>query len=418
MPDFNFAKGSGKRKTASSADPGRIPKTPQKGTPARDSRTGASDALQSAPEPAPGQQPPQRSATADTGGHGASVLDNYPERDLSHLTEHDTENAATDGDTDYVQTKSSDNDTYPDDNAVNTSGGEASPPSGTEGEVRSGSGKGPLIAFLSIIVILLLIAFIWHVNPWPELRNRIASFFGLPESGEVRSDDSVAETTVPPAGSGDMTTLRSWDFFVQVSSWKELAKADLDAERYRAQGFDVIVESEFIPAKGGTWYRVRLGPYESSTAASTMLASAAGMIPGGAYVDSVRLDQDLPVAAVDPVNETRDASPDGDRASASDRRSASHVRIPGHEFEVIDEPLNGWAVKVSSLKNVDHARQEARKLIAQGYAPFITRSHVGGATWYRVMVGPFSSKDDADRYQQLLNVTYGNDAYTIDLSRY
>lgn len=283
---------------------------------------------------------------------------------------------------------------------------------------KSGS-KSPIIAILSIVIVLLLIAFIWHVNPWPSVRESIAGLFG---AGSARTPETVVKTTPSTAATEEAPVMRTWDFFLQVSSWKELGQADLDAERYRAQNLDVIVESEFIPAKGGTWYRVRLGPYESSAAAREILTSSAGLLPKGAYIDSVRLSEDQPVtpqATRKAGTRTKDARR-ADAGRRNEQRDAAAIdgrqRLPGRDFELIDQPMSGWAVKVSSLKTEDLARQEARKILEQGYPSFIMRKNIGGTPWYRVLVGPFSDKRDADRYQQLLNVTYGNDAYTVNLS--
>jgi len=155
-----------------------------------------------------------------------------------------------------------------------------------------------------------------------------------------------------------------------------------------------------------------------------VLASGAGVLPKGAYVDSVRLAEDQPIAAPQQDPGSAPAEERGVRSSPAPAGGAQRTpgqrmagqRLPGRDFSVVDEPMSGWAVKVSSLKAEELARGEARRLLEQGYPSFITRKSIGGTTWYRVLVGPFSDKRDADRYQQLLNVTYGNDAYTIDLS--
>ncbi len=363
-----------------------------------------------ATRPGHGISPQGSSAPRASGG---SVLDKYPERDLSHLTGAGAAAPRSGGvpppPPDTVPDESGFADPVtPDADAIHE--GESSPVStdAAEAKMSSSSSKGPLIAFLTIAAILILVAFIWHINPWPSLKDRIAGLFRTEEPATVQS--------VPAAGpsateSEPEPTLRAWDFFLQVSSWKELGQADLDAERYRAQGFDAIVESEFIPSKGGTWYRVRLGPYESSTAAREFLAANAAALPKGIYLDSVRLSEEVPMAPA-PASVGTGSQKQSPRSS----RTGTAAQIPGRDFEVIEEPMSGWAVKVSSLKSEDLARQEARKVLEQGYPSFITRKRISGITWYRVLVGPFSDKRDADRYQQLLNVTYGNDAYTVDLS--
>jgi hypothetical protein len=253
VPDFNFAKGNSKRDEHTS---------------------GASD-----PNNAGGSaRQPDR-----------SVLDKYPQRDLSRLTGPDAPSAAG------ASVSAS-----PDSGGQSMQGSTVAPPpagntpadatsdggasGGThesttsveEGSMAGRSGNGPLIAIMSVVILLVIVAFIWHVNPWPGLKDALAGLFTSkpPAPTEVTSEPAatVTDEEAVPA-------MRSWDFFIQVSAWKELAKADLDAERFRAQGYGVIVESEFIPAKGGTWYRVRLGPFESSDEARAMLAQSAGVLP-------------------------------------------------------------------------------------------------------------------------------------------
>ncbi|MBE0646095.1 MAG: SPOR domain-containing protein [Bacteroidetes bacterium] len=430
MPDFNFAKGNSKREEeTSSSSAGQQPTGQQRPVSAHP-QAGLSDDLQASPErsshpisgapvqgssnPGTAAQRPSPPAPGATKPRRGSVLDKYPERDLSRLTATGTSASPADP---LPETVPQHDDTADSDSAAadqaEFSAGDTPPPvstTATEGSMSTSSSKGPLIAFLTIAALLIIVAFIWHVNPWPALKDSIAGFFG---QGKTEVQKPASEALAPASETETAPTMRAWDFFVQVSSWKALGQADLDAERFRAQGFDVVVESEFIPAKGGTWYRVRLGPYESSSAAREILASGAGVLPKGVYVDSVRLTEDQPMTPAPAAQKAKTRRPGSTPQTAAE---SGNPRLPGRDFEVIDEPMSGWAVKVSSLKSEDLARQEARKILAQGYPSFITRKNIGGMTWYRVLVGPFSEKRDADRYQQLLNVTYGNDAYTVNLS--
>ena len=274
------------------------------------------------------------------------------------------------------------------------------------------SSKWPLIALIAVVLFLLLIAFIWHINPWPSVREGISDLFRADETVEVpvtteTGQDAAAEAEPDVA-------MRSWDYFLQVSSWKDLGKADLDAERYRAQGLDVIVESEYIPAKRGTFYRVRLGPYASAEEARQVGETHASILPSGVFLDSARLGEDEYL-----YSDTEAPAPAAEQQHRSEPRQERREALPGGaEFDLLDQPLSGWAVKVSSFKQNDIARSEAERLLAQGYPSFITRKSINGTTWYRVLVGPFSEKQDADRYMELLNVTYGNEAYTVNLSTY
>ncbi len=411
MPEFNFAKGgksgdsgstptgahqfqeTGPQRPVSSHDadsdlpieltetpPSRPAATPRAGTPAVDRGTTSAD----------------RGTTAPPHASGGSVLDRFPEHDLSHLEALAAGAAPEAG-------------APPPPSAPTENAPAEEPAAATAVEAKKKRSSWPLIAIASIVGLLVLVAFIWHVNPWPPLRESIESLFRKPAPVAVKS------VPAPVVDESATTPDRLWDYYLQVSSWKELPKADTDAERYRAEGLPVVVESEAVRRRAGTVFRVRLGPYDSPEAAYADASAHPGLIPTDAFIDSV---------LIDPTTGSKAKTSEATKSAPA--RPASKDRVPAakggqpegewKEFDVVRQPLSGYAVKVSSLKNLDIARIEARKLLEQGYPSFITRATVAGVPWYRVLVGPFSSKNDADKYTKLINVTYGNDAYTINLA--
>ena len=52
-------------------------------------------------------------------------------------------------------------------------------------------------------------------------------------------------------------------YSVQVSSWKNPIKAENEVKRLRAAGYDAFIINAYLPAKGGTWHRVRIGGFKS-----------------------------------------------------------------------------------------------------------------------------------------------------------
>jgi len=369
VPDFNFAKGSGSR------DPGkRIPRSPE--TP---------------------DSPPR--------GERSSVLDKYPVRDLSHLSDETPSASGNEPVTKQAADTTDETAAHAEDNSDNADAPDAMKGQESTAEKKGGL-SGPLIAILSIVLLLVIIAFLWHVNPFPSVRNALAGLFTtdteeiVPSSPATTDTETIEEEEAPP--------VRSWDYFLQVSSWDDLAKADLDAERYRAQGLDVVVESEYIPRRRRTFYRVRLGPYRDPSEAAAIREEFAAVIPSDAFLDSTRL-----IADEMAVEQTPPPAPAPTRERVRDNQTPTAVS----EFDVVNEPLNGYAVKVSSFTELGIARSEARKLLGQGYPAFITKKRIGATSWYRVLVGPFSDRRDANRYMELLNVTYGNEAYTVDLAK-
>jgi cell division septation protein DedD len=412
VPEFNFAKGN--TRTPKDLDSTETPRISETGRPRPVSAHQADELpfeLHEPPRRESAASPPAGTAATHSapavGEQSGSVLDKYPKRDFSHLTDP----AAIQNSPAAVPTGVPD----PADSASptsETSQEEITMP-GTADQSRRSTSRTPLIVIGSVVIFLVLLAFIWHLNPYPPLKDAISGFFSrkavettaIPSTTPARDDDD---------GNND-ATLRSWDYYLQVSSWKELVKADQEAERFRSQGLDVAVESEPIPTRGGTYYRVRLGPYESAEAAYAAAAGSPGIVPADAFLDSVRLSEDVPVANPKPAQ----SRPMKQRASASreDQSGNDDLTRWRKDFGVVDEPLSGYAVQVSSLRSVDVARVEARKMVEQGYPAFITRAKVGTSSWYRVLVGPFNSRSDADKYARLINVTFGNEAYTIDLSR-
>lgn len=409
MPEFNFAKG-GKSGDSGSTPTGahQFQETgPQRPVSSHDADSDLPIELTETPPSRPSATPRANAPAADHGSTahpaspprapGGSVLDRFPEHDLSHL-EALAAGAAPEATAPPPAAP-----------AENTPAEEPAATAPSKDKADRKRSSWPLIAIGTIVGLLVLVAFIWHVNPWPPLRESIESLFRKPAPVAVKSAPApvVDDVAAPPE--------RLWDYYLQVSSWNELPKADTDAERYRAEGLPVVVESEAVRRRAGTVFRVRLGPYDSPDAAYADAAAHPGLIPSDAFIDSV---------LIDPATGSKAKSSEAKNTAAA--KPVSKDRVPAakggqpegewKEFDVVRQPLSGYAVKVSSLKNLDIARIEARKLLEQGYPSFITRATVAGVPWYRVLVGPFSTKNDADKYTKLINVTYGNDAYTIDLA--
>lgn len=61
-------------------------------------------------------------------------------------------------------------------------------------------------------------------------------------------------------------------FFVQVSSWKNLTKAEQEAQKLKSKGHDAFVVKAYIEQFKGTWYRVRVGGFKSREEAEAFSA--------------------------------------------------------------------------------------------------------------------------------------------------
>ncbi len=52
-------------------------------------------------------------------------------------------------------------------------------------------------------------------------------------------------------------------YVFQVSSWKNKAKAESEVRKLKSKGFDPFIVEANVPERGGKWYRVRVGYYNS-----------------------------------------------------------------------------------------------------------------------------------------------------------
>ncbi|MFZ5947750.1 MAG: SPOR domain-containing protein [Stygiobacter sp.] len=52
-------------------------------------------------------------------------------------------------------------------------------------------------------------------------------------------------------------------YVFQVSSWKNKAKAESEVRKLKSKGFDAFIVEANVPERGGKWYRVRVGYFNS-----------------------------------------------------------------------------------------------------------------------------------------------------------
>lgn len=62
---------------------------------------------------------------------------------------------------------------------------------------------------------------------------------------------------------------------------------------------------------------------------------------------------------------------------------------------VATDPTSGWAVQVGSFSSQANANKLADKLVGLQYKAFVSRKSVNGRVWYRVRVGPRTTRAEA-----------------------
>jgi len=82
----------------------------------------------------------------------------------------------------------------------------------------------------------------------------------------VDTSKKITTTPVTPIEKGKEVTPTvkgKGAFTVQVSSWRRRSDAEKQVALLGKHGYDVYIEEAVIAWKGGKWYRVRVGHYET-----------------------------------------------------------------------------------------------------------------------------------------------------------
>jgi cell division protein FtsN len=272
----------------------------------------------------------------------------------------------------------------------------------------------PLFGLLAVVVVLLSLSIIWYIEPFPSLKTGLESLFRTngpsAELAEVELPSAIDSLT------NEQAIPREWNFYLQISAFKELYKAQSDANRFRKLGLPTSVDGEFIPAKRSTYYKVRLGPFESVASAMSAADSLKDVISGSAFLDSIRVEQDIvDSSGTEPVIQPtiKKYRP---RATRSQTDQSSNT-LPNKGVKPLPAAASGYAVHVSSFKVMKTAQQETSALIVRGLPAYTTKTLHDGTTWYRVLVGPFRTQSEAKRYLEIVKKEFGNTAYVRDLSK-
>ena len=62
----------------------------------------------------------------------------------------------------------------------------------------------------------------------------------------------------------------------------------------------------------------------------------------------------------------------------------------------------GWSVQANSYPDAKSANDLVDRLKNKGYNAFVTEANVQGKVWYRVRIGPFGSREEADKTVAML----------------
>jgi len=149
-------------------------------------------------------------------------------------------------------------------------------------------------------------------------------------------------------------------FSILISSNKNINNAVEDVSTLKKLGHDAFYRDDSIKGKG-KWYRVYIGKYESK-----------------------------------------------EEAKMEAKRLKKAVLISDYSIKALDETTKGafrdrdldqkdYYLHVSSFKIKTHAEEECRKLEKYGFKTLITPEEVLGKKWFRVYIGTFQDKKEAQK---------------------
>jgi cell division septation protein DedD len=162
-----------------------------------------------------------------------------------------------------------------------------------------GGGVSPLILVLLALVILAAGVFalnyfkvihLWgkkapvvtETLPEPDLPAATQEPVATPPAESLPLPNSKPEPAAAPARNLSVVPTGSGKFTIQFSAWTSKAKAEDEAARFVAGGYEAFVDQ--ATASGRTWYRVRVGRFDSRAQAHEMLARLQNMTEDEVWV--------------------------------------------------------------------------------------------------------------------------------------
>ncbi|MGE3844636.1 MAG: SPOR domain-containing protein [Vicinamibacterales bacterium] len=126
---------------------------------------------------------------------------------------------------------------------------------------------------------------------------------------------------------------------------------------------------------------------------------------GSVYYDALMKDkppsESLEAAKPAPAEVTPEVSLPATASAAAEPSAASAstavASAPAPIASVPQAPSDGWVVQVSALRQRQEAQAIASRLAGRGYKAFVMDPQSGAPAYYRVRVGPFGDRADAER---------------------
>jgi cell division septation protein DedD len=118
---------------------------------------------------------------------------------------------------------------------------------------------------------------------------------------------------------------------------------------------------------------------------------------------AARAERGKPTPAEKPVN----SEPKSPATKPADEKPAAAPEQPQKTQTAEPTAERAWSVQIKSSPDKKFADTWANRLKAKGYDAFVVEGDVKGQTWYRVRVGRFAAKQDAEELRAALESKEG-----------
>ncbi len=143
-----------------------------------------------------------------------------------------------------------------------------------------------VIATVAVLILLVAASFWWlQKKRAEEQAARSALIFREQPSDTASHAVPQQEMEEPPPSPGATVVVTEDGLFtVQISSWRSSEKAEREAERFQRAGYSAFVQRANLPAKGGAWYRVRVGQFNTRAEAERQAADLEMQLDAGYWI--------------------------------------------------------------------------------------------------------------------------------------
>jgi DedD protein len=199
---------------------------------------------------------------------------------------------------------------------------------------------------------------------------------------ETPAPEAAAPTEPPPLPQSlpDPPVGAASRYVVQVASFGSMENANRLSSRLEALGYSVLLDS--IRASTGTLHRVRVGPYPDRAAAASAVSRIQEQVGN---VKPTVIDLQPPAAA----------------------EATEAAEMP--------DPLARWVVQLGSFSNAANAAKLVERLRQDSLSAYQEELTSSGSTIYRVRVGPYLEKEEAQRIRQRVSQQISIDGVVMSL---